>query len=275
MTRPGTTSPDLVGELRAMQERIAALERKPVPQTLFDQYPSIEWSAIGRSAILGNTWTSCGVANVTGLKYDRLEVKYLTDRIITGRSEAEIRLAAFRHDKDAQYKECISASNVVRLSGDSVRTIGVGKWRWIHGIRFGWDYSDSDNGIYTVELQHRNPDNCPQRAEVSAVQQIYGFSKLSSDPDPYHQDIISDSAGRYWAAALGPSNNTLPYAGWLDLRDRYSAWDGSYSVSNMHYCVGLSPDRIPEASTSGWHWYTGGGSAFVRAADINEPYLNF
>ncbi len=277
MARPNTTSPDLVSDLREIKSRLDALERKPIPQSIYDQYPSIEWSAIGRGRVAGNVWSSCGVANVTGLKYDRVEVKYITDRIITGRSEAEVRLAAFRHDHANQFKECIAATRTVRLTGSTNRVLGVGKWRWIHGIQFGWDYTDADDAVYTIELQHRNPDDCPQTADPNyEVFNYYKRTNQNEDPDlgvwsPIN--IVNDQSNSYRMIAerrpQGSSFNAP--AGWIEIP---GAWDGSYNMSNMHYCVGLTQERLPEATVPGWQWFVGGGAVHARDANINEPYLN-
>ncbi|QPB09556.1 hypothetical protein CPT_Sycamore_016 [Streptomyces phage Sycamore] len=279
MARPGTTEPDLVGELRKMQGRLDALERAPVPQTVFDQYPSVEWAAQGRPMVSGNRWTSCGVANVSGMKFDRVEVKYITDWILKGRSEAEIRLAAFRHDYASQFKECISTTDVVRLVGGT-RVVGVGKWRWIHGIGFGWDYTDDDNAIYTIELQHRNPDDCLQKEDPST--QLFAPYKNSDKaaPSGFDQLFYNNGANQgvwIWSNLMKYANSKWSNDGtpadyaWNSIPGN---WDGAYSVSNMHYCVGLSQERLPGASEKGYHWYVGGESKFVRAGDIAEPYLS-
>ncbi|QPB09703.1 hypothetical protein CPT_Shaeky_016 [Streptomyces phage Shaeky] len=275
MARPGTTNPDLVSELRAMQRRVEALERKPIPQTFYDQYPSIEWAAIGRGRVSDNAWTSCGVANVTGLKYDRVECKFITNSILRGRSEAEVRLAAFRHDYTNQYKECISASSTIRLRGhaDGKNYLGTGKWRWIHGIGFGWDYTDENNAIYTIELQHRYPDG--QTMQANAVRQVFAYQKMSTDSDAWTKDLIQDG-NNAWAPALHPaSNGAVPNYGWVDVQTKNDVWDGSYAISNMHYCVGMDQTRLPDASENGWFWYTGAGTdgaQRVRDPDITELY---
>ncbi|MFJ8394385.1 hypothetical protein [Streptomyces sp. NPDC094144] len=277
MARPGTTEPDLVGDLRTIKARLEALERKPVPQATFDQYPAVEWAATGRPRVSGNVWTSCSMANVTGLKYDRVELKYITDWILKGRSEAEVRVAAFRHSSTSQFKECISASSVTRLVGGTSRVVGVGKVRWIHGIQFGWDYTDADDAIYTIELQHRNPDDCPQAPDPST--QVFAPNKKSDKaaPSGFGQIFFNDgaNAGQWiWGNMLKYVNGkwsddgTPASYGWNNIP---GAWEGSYNISNMHYCVGLPQDRLPSATTEGWHWYVGGEAKFVRAGNINEP----
>lgn len=272
MARPGTTEPDLVGDLRAIKGRLDALERKPVPQASFDQYPTVEWATSGRPSVFDNQWTSCGVANVTGLKYDRIEVKYITDMILKDRSEAEIRMAAFRHEAGTQFKECISASQTVRLVGVAERTLGVGKWRWMHGIEFGWDYTDADNAIYTVELQHRNPDDCQQKGDVTENRQFLTYSKGAKDANPGFR--IRGTGEQYWALEVRENNGSIVNYGWHDIPLSYDPWDGAYAISNMHYCVGMSQERLPGATPNGWHWYTG-NSRFVRPPNINEPYFQF
>ncbi|MFG3200361.1 hypothetical protein ACGFYT_30055 [Streptomyces sp. NPDC048208] len=266
-----------MGDLRAIQGRLDALERRPIPQTVFDQYPTTEWAAISRPAVVDNEWSSCGIANVTGLKYDRLECKFITYEVLAGRSEAEIRLAVFRHDYASQLKECISATDVVRLTGNTPGIVGVGKWRWIHGIQFGWDYTDEDDAIYTVELQHRNPNDCKQKADPSA--QIFGPYKNSNQSAPSGLDSLFYNNGNsqgvwIWGNQMKYVNNTWQNDGtpanygWNNVP---GAWDGSYNISNMHYCVGLSQERLPNATPGGWFWYVGGGAKYVRDADITEP----
>ncbi|MFJ9671092.1 hypothetical protein ACIRP5_09940 [Streptomyces sp. NPDC101221] len=205
-----------------------------------------------------------------------MEVKYITDRILTGRSEVEVRLAAFRHDYSNQFKECIAATRTVRLTGSTTRQLGVGKWRWIHGIQFGWDYTDADDAVYTIELQHRNPDDCPQKADPD--NQVFGFWKRSNQNEDADLgvwspvNIVNDSSNSYRIVAerrpQGSSFNAP--TGWTTIP---GAWDGSYNISNMHYCVGLPQDRLPEATVPGWQWFVGGGAVHARDADITEDYL--
>lgn len=57
MARPGTTEPDLVGELRKLQGRLDALERKPVPQSIYDRYPATESQAPGRPRMRATSGT--------------------------------------------------------------------------------------------------------------------------------------------------------------------------------------------------------------------------
>ncbi|MGW3072740.1 hypothetical protein [Kitasatospora sp. NPDC001132] len=266
-----------------MQNQIDAIERRPVPQTMYDQYPTIEWGAVPRSQVNNNEWTSTGVANVTGLKYDRVEIKYITYLVNKGRSEAEIRLAAFRHDYNSQYKQCISASQTIRLVGDtptgeSWAYLHAGKWRWQHGIQFGWNHGTDDTGIYTIEMQHRNPNDCLQRGDSQL--QVYGFYKYSDQPVPdgisdwRPMNVTNDNGADYrilaQRKAKGTPDNWPGDAGWVGVSD---PWDGAYNISNMHYCVGLSQERLPGATREGWHWYTG-NAKIARAANVNEPYFS-
>lgn len=46
---------------------------------------------------------------------------------------------------------------------------------------------------------------------------------------------------------------------------------GSYSISAMHYCVGLPAERIPEATAKGWAWIRGTNGGWGRDPDITEP----
>ncbi len=277
MARPGTTQPDLVSELRDMRTRLEALERKPIPQTTYDQYPCVEWAATPRGPVEGNEWSSVSVANVTGLRYDRVESKFLAYDVRAGRSEAEVRLAAFRHSYNSSLKECITATSTVRLTGNPSGTVAVAKWRWIHGIEFGWDYTDSDDAIYTIELQHRNPDNCPRREDPP--RQVFGPYKNSNQnaPSGFDQLFYNNGANQgvwVWGNQMRYVNNNWQNDGtpanyaWNDLPGN---WDGKYNLSQMHYCVGVPQERAPNASTSGWFWIVGGNASIVRAPNINEP----
>ncbi|MFE4367949.1 MULTISPECIES: hypothetical protein [unclassified Streptomyces] len=215
---------------------------------------------------------------MSGLKYDRLELKFITDRMIKGRSEAEMRVAAFRHAYGTQFKECISASSVMTIHGpsDGSRSIGIGKIRWIHGVQFGWDYTDADDAIYTIELQHRNPDSVPMKGDPG--RQLYAFSKLTTENestgigDWRPMNISNDSSNSYRMLAerrAQGSSNWTANSGWYQID---IPWDGSYNISNMHYCVGLPQERLPDATTAGWFWYSGGTFDITRPGDIAEPY---
>lgn len=277
MARPGTTSPDLVSELRAMKTRLEALERKPIPQTSYDQYPCVEWAATPRGPVADNKWSSVSVANVTGLRYDRVESKFLAYDVRAGRSEAEVRLAAFRHSYNSSLKECISATSTVRLTGNTNGVVAVCKWRWIHGIEFGWDYTDSDDAIYTIELQHRNPNDCPRTEDPGT--DVFAWNKPSNksgDPDlsvwsPIH--IANDSGNDYrFIGERRPRGGSMNApAGWVRVSD---GWDGRYNLSQMHYCVGVPQDRAPNAAVPGWFWIVGGGVEFARGPNINEPVFS-
>lgn len=283
MANPGATQPDLVSDLGRLQKRLDDLERKPAPTSLYDPYPSVEWGAIGRPRVSGNVWASCGVSNVTGGKFDRIEAKFLTDWVFNGRSEAEIRIAAFKHSHTTQNKTCVAASSTIRLTGNWNATattgpvVGLGKWRWIHGLPRGWNVDDDDtDSIYTIELQHRNPDDCLQTADATNDVQVWGFWKREKDNatgwTPSYVVSAEDNANR--AAGL-KFTDPAPSVGWVSAPDRGFVWDGAYSVSNMHYCVGMPAEQLPEASESGWFWYAGGDMEFVRQPNINEDYFTF
>lgn len=136
-----------------MKRRLSAVERAPAPETKFDRYPTTEWAPVPRDRLGGTTWASAGIANVTGVSYDRVELKFLTDSIVTGRAEAEIRVAAFKHSGTS--RECVSASRTMHIRGlNPSPGTGTCVVRWIHGIPHGWDYSTGE-AVYTIELQHR------------------------------------------------------------------------------------------------------------------------
>ncbi|CAA07117.1 gp47 [Lomovskayavirus C31] len=263
-------SPSLVTELNDLKRRLAAVERKPDVLAKFDRYPPVEWSAIGRGMVSGNVWSSCGLANVTGLVFDRVEAKFITDRLITGRSEAEVRLAAFKHDLDAGAKVCLSASSTIALTGTTSRALGTVYVRWLHGIPFGWDAEDGA-AIYTIELQHRYREGPTPDAHNHL--QVYGFTKRENVAAPDGGALGMPNNTNYATAVL---SETRPNTGigWTTVPDpnNLNPWDGSYNISNMHYCVGLPEDRIPTASTGGhWRW-RGTNGMKVRDADITEDF---
>ncbi|MGY1436683.1 hypothetical protein [Streptomyces reniochalinae] len=264
--------PSLTNELADLKRRITSLERKPATLTKFDRYPSVEWSAIGRGKVSGNVWSSCGIANVTGMVFDRVECKFITDRLITGRSEAEVRLAAFKHDFDIGKKVCVSASSTIQLSGYSSRALGEVYIRWIHQIPFGWDYAD-DTTIYTIELQHRYAKG--PTADAHNHLQVYGFTKRENVASPDGGALKMPNNEDYATAVLSEKRPNTGL-GWTTVPDpdNLSPWDGSYNVSNMHYCVGLPADRLPTASTMGhWRW-RGTNGKFLRDPDPTEDYNN-
>ncbi|MFF2406714.1 hypothetical protein [Streptomyces sp. NPDC058092] len=268
-TQANVVPPSLVNELSELKRRMSAIERAPAPVNKFDRYPSVEWAAVGRGRLGQNEWSSCGIANVTGMVFDRVEVKYITDRIIKGRSEAEIRLAAFRHYGNAQ-REVVSASATMWVGGETNRVIGTGTIQWIHGIPFGWDYAD-DTTIYTIELQHRYA-SASQTPDKVNVRQMFGYSKMSNENLKNTDGIISNPDGKIWAPGLSAISGGVPYYGWVDVEDRNDVWDGSYNISNMHYCVGLPAERLPNASVKGNFWYRGTSNIKgVRDPDITEP----
>lgn len=283
MANPGATQPDLVSDLGRMQKRLDDLERKPAPTSLFDTYPSVEWGAIARPLVSGNIWTSCGVSNVTGGKFDRIEAKFLTDMIFNARSEAEIRIAAFKHSHANQSKTCVAASSTVRLTGNWNATettgpvVGLGKWRWMHGLPRGWNVdTDDEDAIYTIELQHRNPDDCLQKGDITDDTQVFGYFKQeATNAAQWAAAYIVSAADSKDRGAGLTFTDPAPSMGWVSVPDRGFVWDGAYKVSNMHYCVGMSADQLPEASETGWFWYAGGDTEFVRQPNINEGYMSF
>ncbi|MFG3405635.1 hypothetical protein [Streptomyces sp. NPDC048142] len=215
---------------------------------------------------------------MTGLRYDRIESKFLAYDVRPGRSEAEVRLAAFRHSYGSSLKECVSATSTVRLTGNTSNVVSVSKWRWIHGIEFGWDYTDSDDAIYTIELQHRNPNDCLRKEDPA--RQVFGPYKDSdkSPPSGYGQLFYNNGERqgvwiwgnrmRYTSSNTWVDSGTPAPVAWNDLP---GSWDGKYNLSQMHYCVGVPQDRAPGASENGWFWIVGGNAKIVRPPNINEP----
>ncbi|MGW6313817.1 hypothetical protein [Streptomyces sp. NPDC055099] len=269
-TNANALPPSLVTELSEIKRRLNAVERAPDVLAKFDRYPTTEWAAIGRGKVGGNVWSSCGIANVTGLVYDRIEAKFITDRMITGKAEAEIRFAAFRHFGNAQ-TECVSASRSFIIRGDTTRRIGTCVFQWVHGIPFGWDYEDGD-ATYTIELQHKYVKG--PTAEVPDRRQILGFTKAVSTNAP-DSGALKMPNNEAYATAVISENRPGVSLGWLTVSDpgELDPYDGSYNVSNMHYCVGLAADRAPKATPDGWHYFSGGDTADGSAGNVNDPYF--
>ncbi|MDX3295131.1 hypothetical protein PV569_15595 [Streptomyces scabiei] len=264
-TQANAVPPSLVNELAELKRRMSAIERAPAPVNKFDRYPAVEWAAQGRPPVGGNIWSSVSIANATGLTFDRVECKFITDFLYTGKREAEVRLAAFRHDGNAN-RTIVSASGVLNLTGTTARTIGVVVMRWVHGIPFGWDYQD-DTTVYTIELQHRykkGPESVKGQTfyaiaapEGTAVDGILNWGYKQGDDGKW-----------WWVPTYRENSKWSP--DFLTVPD----WDeGSYSLSAMQYCVGLPQSRIPEASVKGWAWTRGTGSAWGRDPNITEDYF--
>lgn len=268
-TQANALPPSLVNDLGDMQRRITALERAPAPVNKFDRYPSVEWAAQGRPAVGGNVWSSCGIANATGLVFDRVECKFITDFLTTGKREAEVRLAAFRHYGNAE-REIVSASDVLNLTGDTTRYVGSVVMRWVHGIPFGWDYAD-DTTVYTIELQHRYKTG-PEAYSPNRLQ-VGSLWKHEKDSDPGL--VFADADGSaHWVIA---TKDQTPSGGWITIPDDFVSDNdryGSYSISNMQYCVGLPQERIPEATPNGWAWIKNSNASWGRKSDITEDYFN-
>jgi hypothetical protein len=260
--------PSLVADLNDMKRRLTAIERKPEPLSKFDRYPCAEWQAIDRPLVGGNVWSSVSIADATGLTFDRMECKFITDFLYTGKREAEIRLAAFRHYGSLQ-KQCVSASSVLNLSGNATRSIGTVLLRWIHGIPFGWDYAN-DTNIYTIELQHRY--KVGPEPYVSNLVQVGALWKNEKDADPGL--LFADADGSaHWTVA---TNDQTPQAGWVNIPPfqlQDNVLNGSYAISAMEYCVGLPADRIPDATTAGFAIVNGSSSSWGRAGDVTEAYF--
>ncbi|MGY5131280.1 hypothetical protein ACWGJW_02465 [Streptomyces nigrescens] len=264
-TQANTTPPDLAKELKEVKRRLAAAERAPDTLNKFDRYPTTEWAAIGRGKTGSNAWSSCGIADVTGLVYDRVECKFITNNLVAGKREAEVRLAAFRHYGTAQ-KECVSASRSLRLHGASgMGVVGTGLIRWVHGIPFGWDYADG-TATYSIELQHRylvGPE-ATKGTRVFAIMAPEG----SSTANLTNRGTTED-AGHWWFSPQYRDDSAFS-GGFVTIPN---SDDGSYAISNMHYCAGLPADRIPEASADGWAWYIGGASEWGGAGNVNDTFI--
>ncbi len=266
-TQANGVPPSLVNELAEVKRRLSAVERAPAPVNKFDRYPVIEWAAQGRPPVGGNVWSSVGISNATGLTFDRVEVKFITDWLLTGKREAEVRLAAFRHTGNAQ-REIVSASATLSLTGNTTRNVGVVVMRWVHGIPYGWDYAD-DTTIYTIELQHRYKKG-PESPKGQTIYAIAATEGAAVSGNILNWGYKQDDNGKWWwvptyrdGSPWAPDFVTVPN------RD-----EGSYSISAMHYCVGLPQERIPEATAYGWHWRRGTNGGWVRDPDLSEPYFS-
>jgi len=250
--------PSLLRELNDIKRRLTAQERAPDVLAKFDRYPTTEWAAVGRGRTSDNAWSSCGIADVTGLVYDRVEVKFITNSLVTGKREAEVRLAAFRHYGNAQ-RECVSASDTLHLSGSSAPQVGTGIIRWVHGIPFGWEYAD---GTATYRV---GPEN------MSGGVQVFAMWKYVDDPPASNGGgtEVEPGSGKWTVFQEGSRRDPIGYV----TIPSGSSDDGTYAISNMHYCVGLPAERIPEASTGGWAWYIGGGSQWTTAGNVGDPFI--
>ncbi|WP_327254089.1 hypothetical protein [Streptomyces sp. NBC_01244] len=260
-----------MNELAEVKRRLSAVERAPAPINKFDRYPQVEWAAQGRPAVGGNIWSSVSIANVTGLTFDRVECKFITDFLSTGKREAEVRLAAFRHTGKGE-REIVSASAVLNLTGDTERLIGSVVMRWVHGIPYGWDYAN-DTTIYTIELQHRYKVG-PETHTPGTVD-VFAFYKPTNKSAPSTGGPLEMPNNTSYETMVLPKSRANVGAGWVTIPEIVGDSDlyGSYSISAMHYCVGLPAERIPEASAKGWAWVRNSGASWGRNADITEPYF--
>jgi hypothetical protein len=296
MARPGTTEPDLVSEIRRLQSRLESLERKPVPQTIYDRYPATEASVIKREPmnIVGvqqNVWNSCAVSNVTGLKYDRVECRFSFENMMPAVLEGEFRLATFRHYQatDRPQKTIVTCTDAWKFTGmpknaPNRYTLHAVSVRWLHGLQYGWDYGQgTDNAVYTLELQHRYAVQSPidDRRRVFTH---YMDGNHGTDYTVGNWQFGNGSNG------VGPGNNWffdmwdknakggVPPYGW-SIVDPQGDWYGSpqlYKVSSMEYCAGLPEDRAPDATPAGkWRAYVDAGGKMIRPAStvINERYI--
>ncbi|MFE9256510.1 hypothetical protein [Streptomyces sp. NPDC006879] len=260
-----------MNEIAELKRRMTAIERAPEPTTQFDRYPAVEWAAQGRPAVGGNIWSSVSIANATGLAFDRVECKFITDFLTPGKREAEVRLATFRHTGKAE-REIVSASAVLNLTGLANRTVGVVVMRWVHGIPYGWDYAD-DTTIYTIELQHRYKTG-PENYTPGTVD-VFTFFKPTNKSAPGTGGPLEMPNNTNYETMVLPKSRPNVGAGWITIPELVSENTryGAYSISPMHYCVGLPKSRIPEANENGWAWIKGSGAQWGREPDITEPYF--
>ncbi|MFF4430495.1 hypothetical protein ACFYZ4_15140 [Streptomyces sp. NPDC001513] len=203
-----------------------------------------------------------------------MECKFITDFLLTGKREAEVRLAAFRHDSMGQ-RFIVSASRVLNLHGLSARYVGVCLLRWVHGIPFGWDYEEN-NTVYTIELQHRYRVGPEEYDSDAHTQDVFAFYKDTKTSAPSTGGGLEMPNNNNYETMVLPKSRPNIYGGWLTIprivgdQEQY----GSYSISAMQYCVGLPKDRIPEASAAGWAWTRGMNSSWGRAASLTEDYFS-
>ncbi|WP_235094201.1 hypothetical protein [Streptomyces sp. A1-5] len=254
-------------ELAGLKRRLTALERKPDTITKFDRYPVIEGEAVPRGPISGNPWNTCGLANVTGMVFDRIECKFNTDWLIKGRREAEVRLAAFRHSGKGERK-IVSVSGTLELNGLANRAVATVLMRWIHGIPYGWDYED-DTTVYTIELQHRYKRG-PEHPKGQTIYAIAAQEGSATNGNILNWGYRQDDGGKWWW--IPAYRNGSPWA--PDFVTVPNRDPGTYSISAMHYCVGLPQERIPEASTNGWAWIQGSDGKWTRDPNLSEPFFS-
>lgn len=266
MTKINVLPPSLTAELADLKRRLSSLERAPSSDVKFDRYPSVDGQFKPRGTVKDNVWSSASIANVTGLVYDRVEVKFQTLNLAQDRAEPEIRLAAFRNNYEVGVKQIISASSAVRLSpGNRARNIiGTVLIRWEHGIPHGWDYEE-DNSVLTIELQHRYV----KRPVPDPAVQMYGIIRDEGSGGDASAMAIRDRDDRWrWAPSTADAASNVRY-GW---RQVGTPWDGRYSISDMHYCVGFSASRIPASPMGLWRWI-GVDVTTQRLPDISEDYI--
>ncbi len=266
-TLANTVPPSLVDELADLKRRLSAIERAPTPQAKFDRYPAVEREPQPRLPAPGNVWSSFSVANLTGLAFDRVEVKFLTDKLMPGKREAETRIAVFRHANDGKTREIVSASTVLNLAGTPAVQTGSVCWRWSHGIPYGWDYED-ENTIYTLELQHRYKVGPEKLKGVTSFVASAPEGTSINDLRTVGVEEHPPGSGKWWwgiqhrdPGPWAPRFVTVP-----------NADDGAYRLSPMHYCVGLPADRLPDGTPYGWAALLGVNGTWGRAGDITEPY---
>lgn len=215
------------------------------------------------------------MANVTGLKYDRVEWKILTYNLIKGQTEGEIRVAAFRTwvDANGPHRQIVSCSDARVMTGQPAPNDGLGYivCRWMHGIQYGWDYSDTDDtATYTIEVQHRTHLINPPPSNRT---QVLAFSKSETDANRGHR--IDTDGDDYWHVSLKSSGGGINSYGWVTLPGQ-PAPVSEYALSNMHYCIGIPQELAPQATPNGYWSWTAGVNTMTKLRDaavvFNEPY---
>ena len=264
-TQVNALPPSLVNELADLNRRLTAVERAPAPLNTFDRYPSTEWEPIDRGVVNGNMWHSMSIASMTGMVFDRLELKFGTMNVIKGKREPEVRLAAYRHTRDGQ-RNIVSASSTWQLSGDPNAYLATGMIRWVHGIPFGWNYA-TDTDVYTVEFQVRYAIG-PEKLPSGRIYTIAAASTAPTDGIQY-RGVYQDTDGKWWSQPIVKEGSAFRI-GLVDLPARDS---GNAKISAMQYCVGLPASRIPDATPAGTFTYELEWKT-VRAPDLNEPDMN-
>ncbi|WP_415940424.1 hypothetical protein, partial [Streptomyces sp. 039-1] len=199
---------------------------------LFDRYPVSDSGQFERRPlaivnVAQNVWNSVGIANVTGLKYDRIETRFTFSDMTPGELEGEFRLATFRHYQTATSlaKQIVSSSDAWKFTGTARSVQGRATLfsvsvRWLHGLQYGWEYGEGeDNAVYTIELQHRYALQTPpdDRIRVFAPW-MSGDNGNKYDPHGWRFGVAPGLPPSDWVFN-GWGEDARPAHGWISTGD--------------------------------------------------------